>query len=98
MNRTEHIVPDASALPAWRKSSYSDNQGGSCLEVSDAYAPWRKSSYSDNHGGSCLEVNDSCSACVPVRDSKVPDGPALVFGAAAWTGFVTSVKDGALTR
>ena len=38
---------------AWFKSSYSDDQGGNCLEV--AYA-WRKSSYSDSSGGACLEV------------------------------------------
>ncbi|WP_431996611.1 DUF397 domain-containing protein [Streptomyces fungicidicus] len=25
---------------------------------------------------------------VPVRDSKVPHGPVLVFGAASWTSFV----------
>ncbi|MDX3529702.1 DUF397 domain-containing protein [Streptomyces sp. ID05-39B] len=26
---------------------------------------------------------------VPVRDSKVPDGEVLVFGAASWAAFVT---------
>ncbi|MFC8450834.1 DUF397 domain-containing protein [Kitasatospora sp. NPDC057223] len=31
---------------------------------------------------------------VPVRDSKNPDGPALVFPAAAWQAFVTGVRAG----
>ncbi|MER5210109.1 DUF397 domain-containing protein [Streptomyces sp. NPDC002838] len=29
---------------------------------------------------------------VPVRDSKVPDGGVLVFGAASWASFLTKVK------
>jgi hypothetical protein len=29
---------------------------------------------------------------VPVRDSKVPDGPALIFEAAAWASFVAFAK------
>ncbi|UBI40978.1 MULTISPECIES: DUF397 domain-containing protein [Streptomyces] len=32
----------------------------------------------------------------PVRDSKTPNGPALRFPAAAFTGFISSVKDGSL--
>ncbi|MEV5457747.1 DUF397 domain-containing protein [Streptomyces cellulosae] len=55
---------------------------------------WRKSSYSGSEGGSCLEVLDDHPIGVPVRDSKVPDGPALVFRSAGWTPFVTAVKDG----
>jgi hypothetical protein len=31
---------------------------------------------------------------VPVRDSKDPHGPALIFPAAAWTAFVARVKAG----
>ncbi|MCX4845464.1 DUF397 domain-containing protein [Streptomyces sp. NBC_00893] len=92
MKRNEPIVPDASVLPGWRKSSYSGGSSGDCLEVSEAYASWRKSSYSGGTSGDCLEVNDSCTACVPVRDSKNPHGPAVVFGASAWMPFVTAVK------
>jgi hypothetical protein len=55
---------------------------------------WRKSSYSDEYGGSCVEVADGVPGVVPVRDSKNPHGPALVFPADAWTAFVTTVKDG----
>ncbi|MGD3109182.1 DUF397 domain-containing protein [Streptomyces sp. YGL11-2] len=32
---------------------------------------------------------------VPVRDSKDPQGPALVFPAAGWSSFVAAVKSGA---
>jgi hypothetical protein len=45
----------AAALnPGWRKSSYSDNGGDSCIEV--GAIPWRKSTYSDNGGSTCVEV------------------------------------------
>ena len=54
---------------------------------------WRKSSYSNDQAGSCLEVLDSYPAGIPVRDSKSPHGPALVLPAAAWSSFVTAVKD-----
>ncbi|MCP3819207.1 DUF397 domain-containing protein [Streptomyces sp. A3M-1-3] len=59
-------------------------------------AVWRKSSYSDGTGGNCVEVADSFPGVMPVRDSKDPEGPALVFRAAGWVSFVTAVKDGTL--
>ncbi|WP_328742579.1 DUF397 domain-containing protein [Streptomyces caniferus] len=83
----------------WRKSSYSNSDGGACLEVSDdllATATWRKSTYSNSDGGQCLEVADNLPALVPVRDSKAPQGPALLFEAPAWSSFVAAVKTGAL--
>lgn len=70
----EPTVPNASSLPGWRKSTYSGNEGGSCIEVLDGYPTG-----------------------VPVRDSKVPQGPALVFPATGWTSFVAAVKDGHLS-
>lgn len=54
---------------------------------------WRKSTYGGSEGGSCIEVLDGYPTGVPVRDSKVPQGPALVFLSASWTTFVTAVKD-----
>ncbi|MFC8092352.1 MULTISPECIES: DUF397 domain-containing protein [unclassified Streptomyces] len=54
---------------------------------------WRKSSYSSPNADSCLEVLDNHPSGVPVRDSKVPHGPALVFSAANWSAFVTAVKE-----
>ncbi|GGN42208.1 toxin [Streptomyces kronopolitis] len=80
----------------WRKSSYSDQNGGSCLEVAHDFpgaAAWRKSSYSSGASDNCLEVSDAHPGVVPVRDSKSPQGPALIFPADGWTTFVDAVKD-----
>jgi hypothetical protein len=58
-------------------------------------ARWRKSNYSGGSGGEdCVEVADGVPGVVPVRDSKVPDGPALVVGAPAWTEFIRTVAGG----
>jgi hypothetical protein len=75
----------------WHKSSYSGGSGGDCLEV----ARWRKSTYSDASGGNCLEVADIAgylTHIVPVRDSKNPDGPVLVFPAVAWSAFIDDIR------
>ncbi|MFG2627992.1 DUF397 domain-containing protein [Streptomyces sp. NPDC048473] len=72
----------------WHKSSHSGGDGGNCLEV----ATWRKSTYSGGDGGDCLEVADGHPGIVPVRDSKVTEGPTVVFRAAAWASFVTDLK------
>lgn len=53
---------------------------------------WRRSSYSNSDGGSCVEVLDGHPAGVPVRDSKDPHGPALAFGAPAWSAFIAAVR------
>ncbi|MDH6122516.1 DUF397 domain-containing protein [Kitasatospora sp. GAS204B] len=56
-------------------------------------AAWFKSSYSNN-GGSCVEVAPNFPGIVPVRDSKDPSGPALVFTAEAWHAFARSTAAG----
>uniref|UniRef100_A0AAU2V640 DUF397 domain-containing protein n=1 Tax=Streptomyces sp. NBC_00003 TaxID=2903608 RepID=A0AAU2V640_9ACTN len=75
---------------AWRRSSYSNADGGNCVEVADG--AWRKSSYSNDEGGDCVEVADGFGEVVPVRDSKVPEGPVLVVATGAWSRFVGAVK------
>ena len=55
-------------------------------------ARWFKSSYSNGEGGDCVEVSYDVTGIVPVRDSKVADGPVLVVPAAAWAAFVAGVK------
>ncbi|MFD8117112.1 DUF397 domain-containing protein [Streptomyces microflavus] len=57
-------------------------------------AAWRKSTYSDGNGGACVEVADGFPGVLPVRDSKVTDGPALTFGNTAWAAFISNVKAG----
>ncbi|MEV7598962.1 DUF397 domain-containing protein [Kitasatospora sp. NPDC089797] len=56
-------------------------------------AQWFKSSCSGN-GGQCVEVASGFPGLVPVRDSKDPQGPALVFSAEAWRSFVAAVHGG----
>ncbi|MER7583901.1 DUF397 domain-containing protein [Kitasatospora sp. NPDC097691] len=54
---------------------------------------WRKSTHS-GQGGQCVEVADGITGVVPVRDSKDPSGPALLFPSSAWQSFVTAVRAG----
>lgn len=76
----------------WRKSSYSSGNGGACVEVAAlSGVTWRKSSYSSGNGGNCVEVAADGPGVVAVRDSKDPDGPALVFSPADWSAFVASL-------
>ncbi|MFF4925994.1 DUF397 domain-containing protein [Kitasatospora sp. NPDC001261] len=56
-------------------------------------ASWVKSTYSQQ-GGDCLEVARGSRELMPVRDSKDPQGPALVFPAEAWVSFVAAVRSG----
>ncbi|MWA12074.1 DUF397 domain-containing protein [Streptomyces sp. BA2] len=53
---------------------------------------WRKSSYSSDNGGACIEIADGMANVVPVRDSKVTDGPALLLTDQAWGTFVDWAK------
>ncbi|MFF2118705.1 DUF397 domain-containing protein [Kitasatospora sp. NPDC058184] len=56
---------------------------------------WRKSSYSGDDGAECIEVAlGFLSGAVPVRDSKDPHGPALVFASAAWGSFIAAIQEG----
>lgn len=65
--------------------------------IADASAPglvWTKSSYSGGNNN-CVEVAfGAIPAALPVRDSKLPAGPAVVFADTAWGGFVDAVKRG----
>ncbi|NEA44016.1 DUF397 domain-containing protein [Streptomyces sp. SID11385] len=68
----------------WKRSSYSGNNGGNCVEVG---FDWRKSSYSENNGGNCVEIgahwqksshsgNDGGN-CVEI--GTVPSAPHLLI-------------------
>lgn len=59
-------------------------------------AVWRKSTYSNGDGGECVEVADGIPGIVPVRDSKDPHGPALLFTHDAWRTFITDLRNGQL--
>ncbi|WP_330478478.1 DUF397 domain-containing protein [Streptomyces platensis] len=75
----------------WTKSSYSGANGGNCIEVA---LTWTKSSYSGDNGGDCIEIAPGTPDAVPVRDSKDPDGPVLVFPTRGWSSFVAALKNG----
>ncbi|MFF0109880.1 DUF397 domain-containing protein [Streptomyces hirsutus] len=64
--------------------------------IDPSVVTWRKSSYSNSDGGACVEVSDGFAAVVPVRDSKIPHGPVLVFPAVGWASFVSAVRGGQL--
>ncbi|MFK4068834.1 DUF397 domain-containing protein [Streptomyces sp. NPDC029674] len=52
---------------------------------------WFKSSYSDGTGQNCLEVADLSATPdtgIAVRDSKNPQGPALLLHPSSWSAFV----------
>jgi hypothetical protein len=61
---------------------------------------WRKSSYSGGNGGTCVEVavlprsKEGSDRVIAVRDSKNPDGPALVFTSDQWKAFTAGVNNG----
>ena len=56
-------------------------------------AAWRKSHFS-NPAGNCVEAAHLPAGDVAVRNSRFPDGPALVFTRAEWDAFLAGAKDG----
>jgi len=64
------------------------------MNTSDVTAAiWHKSTYS-NGQANCVEVASNLPGIVAVRDSKNPDGPALVFEPGDWAAFVAGVRAG----
>nr|WP_202502220.1 DUF397 domain-containing protein [Streptomyces sp. SID5785] len=69
----------------WFKSSYSDSQGGDCIE---AALDWHKSSHSDSQGGNCVEAARTPHR-IHLRDSKLgPQSPSFAATGPAWTAFL----------
>lgn len=62
------------------------------MEVDLSRAAWRKSTYSNGSGGNCVEVARNLPGVVAIRDSKNPDGPALVFTPADWQAFTARLR------
>ncbi|MEW1551814.1 DUF397 domain-containing protein [Streptomyces tsukubensis] len=65
-----------------------------------AHAVWRKSSHSGSGEGQCVEIADLMGSShdgIAVRDSKNPDGPALLFAPSAFAAFITGTRSGGLT-
>ena len=55
-------------------------------------AAWRKASRSSSNGGACVEVARNLPGIVAVRDSKSPDGPALIVSRDEWARFITRLQ------
>jgi hypothetical protein len=54
---------------------------------------WRKSRHS-NPSGNCVETAQLPAGAVAVRNSRDPNGPALVFTRAEWDAFLLGARDG----
>jgi hypothetical protein len=56
---------------------------------------WQRSSYSTG-ANNCVETARPAAGplagLLAVRDSKAPDGPALLFSPESWAEFVTAVR------
>jgi Domain of unknown function (DUF397) len=57
-------------------------------------AIWTKSARSGPTGGNCVEVTFLPDGKVAMRNSRQPDGPALIFTRAEWDAFVGGARDG----
>lgn len=60
-------------------------------------AKWFKSSRSQA-GKECVEVAHLDTGLVGTRDSKNPNGPALVFTPGEWDAFIAGAKAGEFDR
>ncbi|MEV7968484.1 DUF397 domain-containing protein [Sphaerisporangium sp. NPDC088356] len=65
----------------WRKSSFSGNNGGNCVEVAELSGRTDELGHDFGHAD-----------VIAVRDSKDPDGPKLFFTPAEWDVFLDGVK------
>jgi hypothetical protein len=75
--------PDSRSYPSYNGVPAGDLPG----------ARWRKSARSSAQGN-CIELAQLPGAGVAVRNSRDPEGPALVFTDAEFDAFLGGVKDG----
>jgi Domain of unknown function (DUF397) len=71
------------SVAQWRKSSFSGDNGGNCVEIAELEQVIHGPDHKAGHG-----------RLIAVRDSKDPDGPKLFFTLAEWTAFLQGVHAG----
>jgi threonine dehydrogenase-like Zn-dependent dehydrogenase len=77
---------------AWRKSSYSNGSGGSCVEVATLFpGSTHRDEQISQEPAALADPTASEKHIIAVRDSKDRRGPVLVFGSAEWRDFAALV-------
>jgi hypothetical protein len=61
-------------------------------------AMWIRSRLSGPTGGNCVEVAFLASGQIAMRNSRHPQGPALIFTRSEWDAFLGGAKDGEFGR
>ncbi len=56
-------------------------------------AIWRKS-HRSNPSGNCVEMARLATGAIAIRNSRDPDGPALIYTQAEIDAFLRGIKDG----
>jgi hypothetical protein len=64
------------------------------MPATELTVTWRKSRRSGPQGGNCVEIAHLSDSQVAMRNSRFPQGPALVFTSAEWDAFLGGAKDG----
>lgn len=78
-----HVNSKETAVPGVRNG----------VRASQLDVRWIKSRYS-NAEGNCVEVAPLTDGAIAMRNSRDPDGPALVYTAAELAAFLAGAKDG----
>ena len=56
-------------------------------------AAWRKSRHS-NPSGNCVEIAELLDGAIAIRNSRFPDGPALICPRTDFAEFLAGARDG----